>query len=192
MLPADRVTHLEQGLADAQKMISPYYDEVFREVQRRISDAGSVGKSDIAVLTFWKRLRADTRWVPALLERPDHEVREITGPAVLAARTGDVTQAAGRAREMLRPLPGFKQGTALASAVLAAAAPTRLAVFDKRAHSALGQVGLELPGNAPGFYAHYTSLIEQCRTEAAGAGLTWSARDVDLALYMLGKPPARK
>src|ERR1022692_3766486 len=113
MLPADRVTHLEQSLADAQKMTSPYYDEAFLEVQQRISDAGSVGKSDIAVLTFWKRLRADARWVPALLERPDHEVREITGPAVLAARSGDVAQAAGRAREMLRPLPGFKQGTAL-------------------------------------------------------------------------------
>jgi hypothetical protein len=94
-------------LAEAQETISPYYDEVFREVQQRISNAGSVGKADIAMLTFWKRLRADTRWVMTLLGRPDSEVREITGPAVLAARTDEVIEAAGRAREMLRPLPGF-------------------------------------------------------------------------------------
>jgi hypothetical protein len=177
------------GLAEAQETISPRYDEVFREVQQRISNAGSVGKADIAMLTFWKRLRADTRWVMTLHGRPDSEVREITGPAVLAARTEEVIAAAGRAREMLRPLPGFARGTALASAVLAAASPTRLAVFDKPARRGLQKVELQLADNAPAFYASYMTLIEQCRAEAADAGHHWSARDVDLALYMLGRPP---
>jgi hypothetical protein len=111
---------------------------------------------------------------------------------VLAARSGDVAEAASRARELLRPLPGFGHGSALASALLTAAAPARLTVFDKRTHRALDLVGLDLPGNAPDFYAKYMKLIEQCRTEAASAGLQWSARDVDLALFVLGGQSAGK
>ena len=138
------------------------------------------------MLSFWKRLRADTRWVRKLLELPDAEVREVTGPAVVAARRGDAIKAAGDAREMLRGLPGFGQGTALASALLSAAAPTRLAVYDKRARTGLRKVELELTDDAPLFYARYMMLIEQCRAEGAEAGNQWSARDVDLALWILG------
>jgi hypothetical protein len=87
------------------------------------------------MLSFWKRLRADTRWVPRLLGLPEAEVRAATGRAVAAARDGDVSEAAGIAREHLRPLPGFRQGTALASALLTAASPDQLAVYDKRARS---------------------------------------------------------
>ena len=91
---------------------------------------------------------------------PDAEVRQVTGRAVVAARRGDVIKAAGDARETLRALPGFGRGTALASALLTAAAPARLAVFDKRARSGLGKVGLELTDDAPFFYARYMMLIE--------------------------------
>ena len=83
--------------------------------------------------------------------------------------------------------PGFGQGTALASALLTAAAPTRLAVYDKRARSGLQKVELELPDRGPRFYARYMTLIEQCRTEGTDEGNRWSARDVDLALWILGK-----
>ena len=138
------------------------------------------------MLSFWKRLRADTRWVPRLLRMPDSEVREVTGPAVVAARKDDPIKAAGDAREMLRSLPGFGQGTALASALLTAASPTRLAVYDKRARKGLQKVELELADQPPLFYARYMLLIEQCRAEAADEGHRWSARDVDLALYILG------
>jgi hypothetical protein len=117
MLPKERVAHLEQGLAEAQETISPHYDDVFHEVQQRISAADSAGKADIAILSFWKRLRADTRWVSKLLRLPDSKVRGVTGQAVVAAREGDAIKAAGDAREMLRSLPGFGQGTALASAL---------------------------------------------------------------------------
>ncbi len=62
------------------------------------------------MLSFWKRLRADTRWVTKLLQLPDAEVREVTGRAVIAARGGDAIKAAGDAREILRALPGFGRG----------------------------------------------------------------------------------
>ena len=151
MLPKERVGHLEQGLAEARETISPHYDDVFREVQQRISAVGSAGKADIAMLSFWKRLRAGTPWVTRLLRLPDADVREVTGRAVAVARRGDAIEAAGDAREMLRELPGFTQGTALASALLTAAAPARLAVYDKRARSGLQKVDLELTDDAPRF-----------------------------------------
>lgn len=97
-------------------------------------------------------------------------MRAATGRAVAAARDGDVCEAAGIAREHLRPLPGFRRGTALASALLTAASPDRLAVHDKRAHLGLQEIGLELPDVSPRFYARYMSLIEQCRAEAAVEG----------------------
>ena len=139
------------------------------------------------MLSFWKRLRADTPWVTKLLQWPDAEVREVTGRAVVAARQGDVIKSAGDAREMLRELPGFGQGTALASALLTAAAPGRLAVYDKHARSGLRKIELELTDEAPHFYARYMILIEQCRAEGADVGNRWSARDVDLALWNLGR-----
>ena len=128
MMPEERVARLQQGLDEARRTISPHYDDVFREVQQRIAAVGSFGKADIAMLSFWKRLRADTRWVRKLLGLDDAEVRRVASPAVIAVREGDPIEAAGQAREMLRPLPGFAQGTAFASALLTAAAPTRLAV----------------------------------------------------------------
>jgi hypothetical protein len=159
MLPEDRVTHLVRGLAEAQETISPYYDEVFREVQQRISNAGSVGKADIAMLTFWKRLRADTRWVMTLLGRPDSEVREITGPAVLAARTDEVIEAAGRAREMLRPLPGF----ARARPWHPLPCPQLRQLGSPSSTSVRGEgfkrSSFELADNAPAFYASYMALV---------------------------------
>jgi hypothetical protein len=189
MKPEERVSCLKQGLAEAQEMISPHYDDVFREVQQRIDRAGSVGKADIAMLTCWKRLRADTPWVERLLGWPDSEVRAVTTPAVVAARDGNVIEAAGQAREMLRSLPGFAQGTALASAVLTAASPTRLAVYDNRARRGLQKVGLELADRAPAFYGRYMGLIEGCLAEARQMGYRWLARDVDLALFIIGRKP---
>ena len=84
-------------------------------------------------------------------------------------------------------MPGFASGTALASAVLTAVCPARLAVYDKRARRGLRDVEPELADDAPRFYATYLTLIEQCRSEALQDGHRWSAHDVDLALYILGK-----
>jgi hypothetical protein len=89
----------------------------------------------------------------------------------------------------LTPLPGLAHGDALASAVCFAAAPHRLAVYDKRADRGLSRVGLPLD-RRPGRYGRYLQLLEQCRTELAERGHSWSARQVDLALYQLGQPEA--
>jgi hypothetical protein len=167
MDPEDRAAYFRQGLAEAQETISPRYDDVFREVQQRIDGAGSAGKTDIAMLTCWKRLRTDTPWVAELLGLPDSEVREVTTLAVLVARSGDVVEAAGEAREMLRSLPGFARGTAVASAVLTAASPTRLAIYDKRARRGLQNSGLSWPtraqpsaaSSAPAGQRHGSALV---------------------------------
>jgi hypothetical protein len=189
MGPPERVALLAKGLSMARAEVAEHYDEVFYEVVERIDARGSVGKGDIAMLTVWKRLRANTTWVKQLLAKPESTVRKLTAPAVRAARTGEVVEAAGKARDHLWSLPGFVYGTALASAVLTAAAPTRLAVYDTRARRGLGLVGLELSVNPlNSLYPRYIALIEQCRAEGQLSGEKWSTRDVDLSLYMLGKP----
>jgi hypothetical protein len=111
----------------------------------------------------------------------------VTGEAIAILNTGNDHEAAGQGREILRSLPGFAQGTAVASAVLTTAAPTRLAAYDKRAHTGLQKVELELTYKGPFFYSRYLALIDQCRTEAAEMGHRWTARDVDLALFILGQ-----
>jgi len=120
---------------------------------------------------------------------PDKEVRLYTGRAVAAARdeSKSVPEAARAARSALTALPGLGQGDALASAVCFAAAPQRLAVYDRRAHRGLRELDLHLDDRR-GRYARYMQLVEQCREELAEQGRTWSARQVDLALYWLGRP----
>jgi hypothetical protein len=183
----DRVMRLAEGLATAHANFSPHYDDLLREVSHRIDETGSAGKSDIAMLIAWKRLRADTKWVPRLLGMADAEVRAVTAPAVVLAR-GGTPRSSQRARDMLRALPGFASGTALASALLAAACPSRLAVYDRRAHAGLVKIGLDLDGRAPEFHERYMTLIDQCRAEGAAAGCQWSPHEVDLALFVVGDP----
>ncbi|RSM64908.1 hypothetical protein DMB66_18420 [Actinoplanes sp. ATCC 53533] len=155
----------------------------------RAAEVGSLGKLDIGALTAWKRLRADTPWMGKLMSCPDREVRLHTEQAVIAARDDSkpVPEAAAAARTALTALPGFAHGDAIASAVCFAAAPLRLAVYDRRAHHGLHQLGLFLENRA-GRYGRYLRLIEQCRQELADQGHVWTARQVDIALYQLGQP----
>lgn len=80
----------------------------------------------------------------------------------------------------------MRTGDALPSALILAAAPDRMAVYDRRARKGLAKVCLPLR-DGPGRYRRYMDLVEQCRVELAeqGAGIH-TARDVDLALYWLG------
>lgn len=183
-----RVQELTRGLREAEERISLYYDEVFHEVAGRASQAESVGKADIGALVVWKRLRADTPWVSKLMSLPDRDVRAATREAIAIARVGPVANAASDSRESLRQLPGFSSGTALASAVLTAACPERLAVYDRRAKSGLNYLGLTLTGKEERFYGLYMHLVEQCRSEMAAVGRRATARQIDLALFMLGGP----
>jgi hypothetical protein len=185
-----RVARLEKAMASARQF-SPYYDDVLREVSARIEATGSVGKGDIAALAFWKRIRTDS-WAERFLSLPEAGVRKVTGPVVVAARKPDLIAAALKARELLRELHGFRTGSPMASAVLTAIRPSGFAVYDRNATNGLKLINLDLADDEPHHYAEYMRRIEQCRVEArAVRGHQWSAHDVDLALYVLGKvPPA--
>jgi len=165
------------------------YDEVLDEVNGRVRSRGSLGKADIGAVLLWKRLRADTPWATSLSSMTDAAVRQITRDAVAAVRDVAVTtvEAASNGRRALAPLPGLQHGDALASALLVAAAPERLAVYDRRAHKALHLLGLPL-ANSRGRYGRYMALVDELR-HALGAvdGHAWTAREVDAALYWLGR-----
>src|SRR4051812_14538076 len=85
----DRQQRAKRLIAAADRYaaeVSSVYDEVVEQVIARVADAGSLGKLDLGALTAWKRLRADTPWMARLMSRPDHEVRQHTERAVVAAR----------------------------------------------------------------------------------------------------------
>ena len=188
LLDGKQLTRLITARQDVEEKVSHSYDEVLIEVARRIDDSGSIGKVDVGALLFWKRLQANTPWAGRLQAIPESRVREITRAAVEAVRDRslDTPEAACRGRAALSPLPGLARGDALASALLLAAAPERMAVYDRRAQSALTMLGLRL-SPAAGRYGRYMALVEHLRDEASVRDSRgWSARDVDLALYWLG------
>lgn len=170
---------------------SGLYDEVLSRVCEAVHHSGEIGKLEIGALTAWKRLRADTRWMKALMSTPDEEVRSITRQAVAAARdaTLEIPESAARARKALLELDGCRRGTALPSAMLLAAAPTRMAVYDRRAQTAIDRLeGVSISG-AQGFYRGYMSLVVRLMDEVNSSGRVptpWVPRDVDMALYELG------
>jgi hypothetical protein len=179
-----RLTQARKDYADSAPTS---YDEVLYEVAGRIDRAGSIGKADIGALLFWKRLRADTHWVRRLHAVSDSDVRKVTRNAVEAVRdvSSSTSAAAAAGRKALVPLPGFDTGDAMASALLTASAPDRMAVYDRRVQKGLELVGLQLT-SASGRYGRYMQLIDDLTVEARRRGQDWSARDVDLALFRLG------
>ncbi|MEU1791407.1 hypothetical protein ABZ553_37160 [Streptomyces sparsogenes] len=170
--------------------VSPHYDEVFHEVAQRTEHTGSLGKTDIAALVAWKRLSAQTRWVTALMSLPDTHVRAVTERAVTAVRDTALTrsEAARTGRGIIWELPGFRTGDALASAVLTAAAPHRMAVYDRRVQHALDTLGITLTPT-PGRYGRYLQLLDDLLRHGAAHADGWSARDIDTALYWTGVSP---
>jgi hypothetical protein len=176
------------SLNQYRRTASPNYDETLQDVIGRVATYGCLGKTDLGALFFWKRIPTGA-WAEELLKMPDSEVREITSVTVIAARDQQLTvsQAARRARQALLDLPGARTGDPFASAVILAAAPDRMAVYDYRAHLGLWLVGLRL-ADGSGRYYRYMELIEQCRAELAAHGHgSWTAREVDLALFTIGQ-----
>ncbi|WP_216363301.1 hypothetical protein [Arthrobacter sp. Hiyo1] len=149
---------LRSSHAAYQSGTSPVYDEVLTEVAEKIRATASIGKADIGALLFWKRLRADTTWVRELMTRPDQDVRAVTAKAVAAVNDQSLTvpEAASAGRGELSSLPGFKTGDALASALLLAAAPGRMAVYDDRAQAGLETLGLSLSAARAGMDATWS------------------------------------
>ncbi|MBB4761414.1 hypothetical protein ACFQFC_35210 [Amorphoplanes digitatis] len=176
------------ALSDYRARVSSHYDETLHEVIERVASAGSLGKLDIGALYFWKRI-PQGKWAADLMVLPESTVRAITAKAVVAASdpTATIPNAGRAARAALRPLPGFKTGDALASAAIVAAAPDRMAVYDRRAHKGLKRLGLKL-ANGSDRYSRYMTLIEDLRAELNSHGFgTRTAREIDLALYWLGR-----
>jgi len=167
--------------------VSKYYDEVLEDVIRAVETTGSVGKADIGALVLWKRISASTRWASALLAKPDTEVRRVTTEVVALARdpAAPASEAASAALARLAGLPGFKARGALASAVLLAAAPDRMAIYDRRARAGLREIGLPMSGTK-NVYRRYMETVEDLRRQLRLHGHEWTARDVDKALYWLG------
>ncbi|MFE5038637.1 hypothetical protein [Streptomyces sp. NPDC056683] len=180
------VTARASYLAD----VSAHYDEVFHEVAQRTEHTGSLGKTDIAALVVWKRLSAQTRWVTELMSLPDTQVRKVTKQAVTKVRDTTLSpgEAARTGRAIISQLPGFHKGDALASAVLTAAAPTRMAVYDRRVQHALDTLDLTLTP-APGRYGRYLQLLNDLLHHGGTRADGWSARDIDTALYWTGGNP---
>ncbi|MFC7266168.1 hypothetical protein [Streptomyces lutosisoli] len=170
--------------------VSPHYDDVFHDVAQRTEHAGSLGKTDIAALTVWKRLSAQTRWVTELMSLPDTHVRAVTERAVTAVRDTALTrgEAARTGRGIIWELPGFRTGDALASAILTAAAPQRMAVYDRRVQHALDTLGLTLTPT-PGRYGRYLQLLDDLLQHRGAHADGWTARDIDTALYWTGANP---
>ncbi|MEV0041044.1 hypothetical protein [Streptomyces sp. NPDC050804] len=170
--------------------VSPHYDEVFHEVAQRTERAGSLGKTDIAALVVWKRLSAQTRWVSALMSLPDIQVRAVTQRAVTAVRNTTIPrgEAARAGRGIIWELPGFRTGDALASAILTAAAPQRMAVYDRRVQHALNTLTLTLTPE-PGRYGRYMQLLNDLLDHGGQLADGWTARDIDTALYWTGANP---
>ncbi|WP_411105030.1 hypothetical protein [Streptomyces sp. cmx-4-9] len=185
--------HLLRARTDYLAAVSAHYDEVFWEVAQRTQREGSLGKSDIAALVVWKRLSAQTRWVSELMSLPDAQVRRTTEQAYATVRDTALQRcdAARAGRSLMSDLPGFRTGDALASAVLTAAAPERMAVYDRRVQHALDTLGLTLTA-APGRYARYMQLLDELLQHGGPHGETWTARDVDTALYWIGRPTRTK
>ncbi|MFF7209379.1 hypothetical protein ACFZAU_02445 [Streptomyces sp. NPDC008238] len=167
------------------------YDEVLTEIAERARDTGSLGKADIAALVVWKRLQASTAWVVELMNLRDAEVRAVTAAAVRAVRDPHTPRggAAREGRRALLPLPGCRTGDALASALLTAAAPDRMAVYDRRAQFGLERLGYQLTP-APGRYGRYMDLLDDLLARSGPDTDGWTARDVDTALYWLGRQGA--
>ena len=175
--------------ADYLATVSAHYDEVFHDVVQRTEHAGSLGKTDIAALVVWKRLSAQTPWVTDLMSLPDTHVRAVTKRAVTAVRDTTLTrgEAARAGRGIIWELPGFRTGDALASAILTAAAPHRMAVYDRRVQHALDTLGLTLTPT-PGRYGRYLQLLDDLLHHGKAPSDGWTARDIDTALYWTGRP----
>lgn len=192
----DSVGLLLRDALSAQRASDPSdsYDEVLRTVIGRAGAERSLCKADIGSLVLWKRITAQARWSTELGLRSDAEVRRRTGETWRLANDTSLSipEAGQRARMALVELPGLGGTGALASAVLLACAPHRMAVWDRRVGIALDALARR-PHSGNGFYGRY--LAEACDlADEMGSPTRDSAavtpRDVDLALYAVAGDPA--
>ena len=182
---------LETWSVVAQTPAATTYDEVLYEVAARAERAHCLSKADFGALVVWKRLRADTRWAKSLMETPDVRVREVTHDAWALANdeTLSIPRAGRAAQEVLWQLPGCGGSGAVASAILVALSPGRMAVWDRRAREVLRAYGRE-PRAGNGRYLRYLEIVVELAadvTERSGGSHVITPRDIDLGLYHLAR-----
>ncbi|HWC23837.1 MAG TPA: hypothetical protein VG502_16195 [Flexivirga sp.] len=187
-VPDNAVDRLVQAREEYDDEVSPAYDDALQVIFDRATSQRCLGKADIGSVVLWKRLNASSRWAKALMVTPDEDVRAATGTALACVTdtSCSIAEGAVNGRRALSAIPAFDRGDALASAVLFVAAPTRMAVYDRRAQSGIEKLGLTLSAQR-GRYGRYMGLVEQLADAARRAGLQWLPRDVDIALYSLGR-----
>lgn len=167
---------LLQAIAEYDRSF-PVYDEVFAEVHQRITASGDAGKTDIAVIGFWKR-SAQGRWVGELLNVPERDVRAAT-------RAGFAADSDGEALKALAVLPGFASQEAIPTTLLTAFDPVGYGVMDRRARKALDDLGFGV-GTSRGMTIRYLEQVRDLRDQLRPTAPAITARDVDKGLYVLG------
>lgn len=166
------------------------YDEVLRDVSARVADQGSIGKADIGAMVVWKRSTATAPWSRRLMNTQDSEVRAVTARAYEIANdtSKSIPEAGDEARQLLTCVPGLGGGGAIASAVLLAMSPTRMAVWDRWANTSLTAIGRE-PQGPRQHYRNYLEIVVDL-VDAMQESIdshTVIPREVDLALFHAGQ-----
>jgi hypothetical protein len=169
-----------ERLLEAMGHYLPYYDEIFWQVNARISEHREAGKLDLAALICWKR-SAQGHWVSDLMELQDAKVRRHCR-AALAAELTDQERL-----DALAPLPGFGSKYAIATAVLACYNPAEFGVLDRRALDGLQRIQHPII-RGRGETLRYLERIRQLRDLARRIRPSVTARQVDQALWVIGRP----
>lgn len=121
------------------------------------------------------------------MNMPEAKVRDVTARAYALANDSSkfIPEAGDEARQELRSIPGLGGGGAIASAVLLAMSPSRMAVWDLRVNKSLRALGREPKGHRHR-YRNYLEVVVDLADAMQGATEDDHAvipREVDLALY---------
>jgi hypothetical protein len=175
----------KKALSTALSAYPDYYDEVFDEVHHRMRRQHHATKLDLNALATWKRVRTTT-WAGDLNLLPQSTVVNATKGA-FARGIGDHSRV-----NALSDIPGFRARGAVTSALLAAWDPTLYGVLDKNARRARSKVVAS--GCLCSWYdlVTYEEHLRLLAGELSTHETTWIPRQVDMALYVLGKSHSRR
>jgi hypothetical protein len=166
-------------LLEAMERYHPFYDEIFWQVNARIGEHGEAGKLELAALICWKR-SAQGRWVSDLMELPDAEVRKQCRVAMSAHMTDQ------ERLDALALLPGFRNKSAIATALLACYDPKEFGVLDRRALEGLRRIERPI-ARGRGETLRYLDRVRELRDLTRGTWPSVTARQIDQALWFIGR-----
>jgi hypothetical protein len=164
-------------MASAFREYPSLYDQVLEEVHARLNAVGYATKLDLAGLIAWKHVR-NAPWMRDLLKLPPLAVQQRTSQAFAPNKTD-------RERiEALQSIPGFGSGNAFTSVLLAAWHPAEFGVYDTAASGGGWEKVVNSACHCP--RADLVVYFDHLRQMAKELSSGWTARDVDMALYVLG------